>query len=639
MARSTTLSFPSTGELFAMLSVLRRNAGSWAIKIILSFIALTFIWWGVGTYSEQGRNMAATVGGETITTNELAEAVAGLEKTYREVYGNAFTPEMAKALNLKKQAMDSLVQRKILLAEAGKTGLSATDEEVQREIAILPAFQQNGQFRDDLYRSVLSYNRVGIAEFEASKRVEITIKKVESLIAAGALVPETEAKELFRVASRKIRLLVVTVDPGKAKADAPTEAEILAKYEQAKERFRTPARVKPAVAAFTPDRFGREVQPSEAEIKAFHETNSDRFRTEEQRLVSRIVLPFGKKDRDAVRKKAEEILAKASKGKADFDAQAKALARGKGGEAWLSRKEAGEALSGPLFQASVDTVVGPVEFPGSFVLARVNRIRFPEALPLSQVRERVVEQIRHEKGKDLAVVKAYEAQPKAASAKSVKATAATFGVPVVETGWVGAEGAPGVPAALVQDALLLPSGEVAPVKTLGDAHYLFQVTAKEDSRVPPLSELRDKVVAEVAREKKAASARAALQQVLAASNPAAELETNARKAGLSSSLTGWFAPLSEPVPEALAGAGDLRKDLSALSAKAPVPRKVYQGREGIPLAVAFSGEQLPSDAEWAEKKAGLLKGLAERKKNATLEAFLSDRRKSAKVEIHPEALK
>ena len=621
-----------------MLSILRRNAGSWAIKIILSFIALTFIWWGVGTYSEQGRNVAATVGGEAITTNELAEAVAGLEKSYREVYGPAFTPEMAKALNLKKQAMDSLVQRKILLAEAGKMGLSATDEEVQREIAAIPAFQQDGQFREERYRSVLSYNRVGIAEFEASKRVEITLKKVEGLLAAGALVPETEARELFRVASRKIRLLVVTADPGKAKADAPAEGEILAKYEQAKERFRTPARVKLAVAAFTPDRFGREVQPSEAEIKAFHETNSDRFRTEEQRLVSRIVLPFGKKDRDAVRKKAEEILARASKGKADFDAQAKAHARGKGGEAWLSRKDAGEALSGPLFQASVDTVVGPVELPGSFVLARVNRIRFPEALPLSQVRDRIVEQIRREKGKDLAVVKAYEAQPKAASTKSVKATAA-FGVPVVETGWVGAEGAPGVPAALVQDALLLPSGEVAPVKTVGDAHYLFQVTAKEDSRVPPLSEVRDKIVAEVAREKKAAAARAALQQVLASSNTAAELGANAKKAGLSSSLTGWFAPLSEPVPEALAGAGDLRKDLSTLSAKAPVPRKVYQGREGIPLAVAFSGEQLPSDAEWAEKKAGLLKGLAQQKKNATIEAFLSDRRKSAKVEIHPEALK
>ena len=622
-----------------MLSNLRRNKGSWAIKIILSFIALTFIWWGVGTYSEQGRNVAATVGGEAITTNELAEAVAGLEKTYREVYGPAFTPEMAKALNLKQQAMDSLVQRKILLEEAAKMGLSATDEEVQREIIAIPSFQQNGQFRDDLYRSVLSYNRVTPAEFEASKRIEITLKKVEGLLTAGALVPETEAKDLFRVASRKIRLMVVKADPGKVKADAPTEGEVLAKYEQAKERFRIPARVKLAVAAFTPDRFGREVQPSEAEIKAFHDTNSDRFRTEELRLVSRIVLPFGRKDRDAVRKKAEEVFARASRGKVEFDAQAKAHSRGKSGEAWLSRKDAGEPLSGPLFQASVDTVVGPVELPGAFVLARVNRIRFPEALPLSQVRNRVVEQIRREKGRDQAVVKAYEAQPKAAAAKDVKATAAAFGVPVVETGWLGAEGAPGVPAALVQDALLLPSGEVAPVKTVGDAHYLFQVTAKEDSRIPLLAEVRGNVVAEVTREKKTAAGRAALQQVLGASNSAAELEANAGKAGLSSSLTAWFAPLSEAVPEALAGAGDLQKDLSSLSAKAPVLRKVYQGREGIPLAVAFAGEQLPSDAEWAQKKAGFLKGIAEQKKNATLQAYISDRRKSAKVEIHPEALK
>ena len=177
------------------------------------------------------------------------------------------------------------------------------------------------------------------------------------------------------------------------------------------------------------------------------------------------------------------------------------------------------------------------------------------------------------------------------------------------------------------------------MKSLGDAHYLFQVIAKEDSRVPPLSEVRDKIVAEVTREKKAAAARAALQQVLATSNTAAELEANAKKAGLSSSLTGWFAPLSEAVPETLAGVGDLRKDLSTLSAKSPVSRKVYQGRDGNPVAVAFSGEQLPSDAEWAERKAGLLKQVAEQKKNAMLEAFFSDRRKSEKVEINPEALK
>jgi len=623
-----------------MLDVLRRNAGSWAIKIILSFIALTFIWWGVGTYSERGRNIAATVAGEAVTMGELAEAAAGLEKTYREVYGPAFTPEMAKTLNLKKQAMDSLIQRRILLDEAGKMGLSATDAEVQREIAATPAFQADGRFQEERYRSVLSYNRVSPAEFEASKRMEITLKKMEGLMAAGALVPETEARELFRVAFRKIRLLVVTADPEKIQGVAgPTEGEIAARYEASKESFRVSPRVKLVMAAFTPDHFGREAQPSEEEIKAFYEGNADKFRSEEQRLVVRIVLPFGTKDREANRKKAEEILREASKGKAEFAALATKHSRGKTGEAWLTRTEAGPELGAPLFSAPVDTVVGPVEAGGNLVLARVNRIRFPETLPLAQVRDRVVAQLKREKGKDQAVIKAYEAQPKAASTKDLKGIAAKYGVPAIETGWIGAEGAQGVPPAVAQESLLLLSGDVAPVKSLGDTHYVFQVTAKEESRVPPPSEVRDRVSAAVMREKRTAAAQAAIRQLLSASKTAAELEANAGKAGLPATATGWFAPVSDPPPEALAAAGEARKDLSSLTSKAPVSSKVYPGRSGQSIAVAFLGEEVPDDAEFTRKKASFLRGMSEQKKTAMLEAFLSARRKSAKVEINPEALK
>ena len=81
--------------------------------------------------------------------------------------------------------------------------------------------------------------------------------------------------------------------------------------------------------------------------------------------------------------------------------------------------------------------------------------------------------------------------------------------------------------------------------------------------------------------------------------------------------------------------------LLASAAAACSPRDDVAPRPSGParLVVAFTGEELPPDAEWAEKKAGLLKGLAERKKNAMLEAFLADRRQSAKVVVHPEALK
>jgi len=624
----------------AMLDILRRNTGSWAIKIILSFIALTFIWWGVGTFSEGDRNVAASVNGEQITMGELAETIAGLEKTYRDVYGAAFTPELERTLDLKKQAMDSLIQRSILLAEAHRMRLSATDGEVRREIAETPAFQVNGQFREDRYRSMLSYNRITPAQYEAAKRTDITLRKLDGLLTAGVLIPETEAKDLFMVTRRRIRALVVTADPSRVKGvAAPTEAEIAAKYEQSKESFRVPARVKVAYAAFTPDRFLPESRPSDAEIQTYYEANLDRFHTEEERLVSRIVLPFGRKDKEKVREKAMGILRDAAKGKSEFEAAARKYSRGSAGEVWLGRKEAGPGLSGPLFSAAVDTVIGPVETPGSYVLAYLHRIRFPETLPLAQVRDRVVAQIAREKAKDLAVIKVYEAQPKAVASGDVRKTAAAYGVPAEETGWIGGEGAPGLPPAVAQEALLLSTGEVGRVKTVGDAHYLFQVVAKQDSRIPPLQDVRDQVSATVLREKRVAEARAALLQVLSESKTAAGLEAAAKKAGLETDATNWFAPLSDPLPAPLATSEDIRQDLSALSGKAPVSPEIFPGPDQRSFAVAFLGEQLPSEAEWSQRKAEFVQAMAEQRRGALLEAFLADRRKAYKVEINPAALK
>ncbi len=623
-----------------MLDVLRRNAGSWAIKIILLFIALTFIWWGVGNYGEEDPNIAATVGEDTISMTELADMTANLERTYREMYGAAFTPEIAQALGLKKQAMDTLIQRRILTAEAGKMGINATDDEVQREIAATPAFQANGMFREDLYRQLLSSNRLTPAEFEGAKRTEIVMRKLEGVLAAGALVPESEAKDLFLVTDRKIRVLVVEADPEKkGGVPPPAESEVASKYEQVKESFRIPARVKVAVAAFTPARFGRDVDPSGEEVKAYYEGNPDRFRTEERRLVSRIVLPYTPKDKEQVRKKATEALVEATRGREQFEAASRKLSARKSPEEWVTRKEAGPGLSEILFSAPADTIAGPVDAGGAYVLAHVSRIRFPEMLPLQQVRDRVIEQIRQEKGKDLATIKVFEAHPKAVSAKDVGKTAAAYGVKASETGWIGAEGSPEAPPAVAQDALMLPAGEVGAVKSLGDTHYLYQVLAREDSRIPPLADVRAQVLALVARDRRIAAARAAVQQAISGSKTAAELAANARKAGLSASETDWFAPLAETLPAELARAGEARKDLALLTSGSPVSSKIYSGAGGRFIAVAFIEERLAGDAEWAAKKDSFLRGMGEQGRNSLIQSFLSDRRKQWKVEIKPEALK
>src|SRR3989337_3319862 len=131
---------------------------------------------------------------------------------------------MASKLNLRKQALDTLIRRKLLLAEAKKMRLSASCEEVRREIAATPAFQVDGKFREDRYRSILSSNQVSPTEYETSQQQEITVRKLEGLFSAAARVTPSEARDLFRLMSRNIRLLVVTADPSGTRKVPPATA-------------------------------------------------------------------------------------------------------------------------------------------------------------------------------------------------------------------------------------------------------------------------------------------------------------------------------------------------------------------------------------------------------------------------------
>jgi peptidyl-prolyl cis-trans isomerase D len=622
-----------------MLDVLRRNAGSWAIKFILSFIALTFIWWGVGSYSQSRRDVAATIGEEVVSMAELAEATAGLEKTYREVYGKAFTPEMAETLDLRRQALDTLVRRKLLLAEAETMGVGATIDEVRKEIAETPAFQVDGTFREDRYRNILAYNRVSPEEYEASRRVDIVIRKMEGLFAAAARVTESEARDLFDLTSGKVRLLVVTADPSRVEGVPPvTEGEIAAQYEQTKESYRIPARVKLSIARFSADAFADQSEPTEQEIVSFYEGNSILFQTEESRLAYPVTIPYTPGTKEEVRKKTEEMLAEAKKGKAQFEEIAKKVSRGKGGETWLTRSEIRPELADDVFSAAVDDVIGPIDTGSGFSIVRVYQIRFPEIIPLERVRDRVLTLLKREKGRDIAVLRAYEAHAKATETQDLAAACGAYGVPLRETKWTSDGKGIDIPSAVVQEALLLQAGEIGPVKTVGDTHYLFRVTAKENSALPPLSEVRDRLTAAAEKEKRKAAARGKLEKVLADAKTTSDLKRSAAGAGLAVTTTPFFSPLSGSPPGILSEAGDIRRDLLHLSPETPVSPKVYPVGTKF-LSVAFVEEQPADPEEWEASKDLFIRGLVEQKRSGLIGAFLSDRMKQGGVEINPEALK
>ena len=89
---------------------------SWVLwGVVGVFILLVFFEWGGVNSSGAGRgnDIAATVGDEVVTFGEFQQQYRNLENYYQQTFGEQFSPDLAKRLNLPAQALNQLIDRKI----------------------------------------------------------------------------------------------------------------------------------------------------------------------------------------------------------------------------------------------------------------------------------------------------------------------------------------------------------------------------------------------------------------------------------------------------------------------------------------------------------------------------------------------
>ena len=85
-----------------MLSLMRRKAGSWMIKVILGAIVVVFVFWGVGSFRDDKAGSIASVNGDPISVEEYRNTYNNLLEVYRQNYGNSLNDELLKALGLRR---------------------------------------------------------------------------------------------------------------------------------------------------------------------------------------------------------------------------------------------------------------------------------------------------------------------------------------------------------------------------------------------------------------------------------------------------------------------------------------------------------------------------------------------------------
>src|SRR5262249_51052512 len=155
-------------------------------------------------------------------------------------------------------------------------------------------------------------------DFEEQLRRGITLEKLQAALTNWITVGDKELEDEYKRRNEKVKLAVVSFPADKFREGLEaTDAELSAYYEAHKNELKIPEKRKVKSALVDTQAIRNRTQVSAEDIKRSYEDNQQQYSTPEQVRASHILLKTEGKDDAAVKKQAEDLLAKA-KGGADF---------------------------------------------------------------------------------------------------------------------------------------------------------------------------------------------------------------------------------------------------------------------------------------------------------------------------------
>lgn len=305
-----------------MIGAMRKNRKVLAIilwLVIIAFVSTIFVVWGIGT-KENLSMYVATVGDETITYEEYRNSFERQLSLLRQVLGDEEAARQNDSAQFAAVVLDDIINTKLMLKEANRLKIPASDYEIVQMIQNTPAFQVNGQFDPEAYTQVLSANRLTPAFFEQNQRDAIKIEKLRNLILKSASVVSSDAVKneyLFRNTRAEAEYFPVPVKDFLAEV-VVTPDNLSAYYETNKEKYRLPAKIALKYIVFDKSKFGDNITVSDEEISQYYNNNLASFSQPETIDIRSIVVPVksrtDEKEVAAAKAKIDEALAELKKG-------------------------------------------------------------------------------------------------------------------------------------------------------------------------------------------------------------------------------------------------------------------------------------------------------------------------------------
>ncbi len=534
-----------------MLDRMRRHKGwlKWSLAlVVLTFVVLYFPDFlnttspGLGPSQSQA---LASVNGTPVTVGTFTRRYAAQMNAYRQAYGGQISEQMLRQLGIDRQILQALIDEEAMVAEAGRQGLVVTDAEVRERILSLPSFQEGGRFiGEQRYRQALQFNNppYTVSEFEAAIRRELLVAKLQNAVAGWVTVSDAEVDAEYRRRNEKVKVDIVPVTAAAFRAQVTvTDADLTARFEANKETYRIGERRKFKYALVDVEQVRAGLTVTDADVQGFYTQNVGQYTTPSQVRASHILFQTSGKDEAAVRTQAEAVLAQAKAPGADFAALARqhsedASNKDLGGDLnYFGRGRMVPEFEAAAFAMEPGDISDLVKTQFGFHIIKLVDTQPEVVRPMAEVREEIADQLRWQRAQTEAESIAKAVVSSAKTLADLERLAGERKLAMQETEFfltTEPVGDLGMQPELATTVFGLADGAVSTPQRVARGWVIASVTGRQDSYIPQIAEVRDRVREDVITEKAGQLAQQKAASIAADLRTAKDFAAAVKKAGL-----------------------------------------------------------------------------------------------------------
>jgi peptidyl-prolyl cis-trans isomerase D len=412
-----------------------------------------------------------------------------------------------------QQVGQQLVQQQVLLQEAHKLGIKATDDDVRQYLHTGPTgeviFPDGKYIGDDAYAQLVNDRlNMSVKDFEDGIKDDIAARRLQALITSGVTVGDKEVRDTYLKQNVKIKFdyAVISSDDLR-KTINPSDSDLEAFFKKNAARYAqaVPEQRKIAYFAFNAGQVpGGAPAPTQQQIQQYYSEHLSDYQVPEEATSRHILISVAEgadaKTDAAAKAKAEMVLKQLQAGGSWADLAKKYSddpgSKNSGGE--LGPAQRGKMV--PAFDNAIFTQkIGDIAIVKSnfgYHIVQVESRTTAHTKPLSEVQGDIVAALERQ---DSAVAEQdYAATLTSEAIKNgLEKTAAAHHLDLVTTEPVGRDGViPALPdsAQLLSKAFTTKPGDPPQSAPTGEGYAIFQVTGIAPAHAPTFADWKSHVL-------------------------------------------------------------------------------------------------------------------------------------------------